>query len=384
MIHYKYSLLFGLALLMSGCGDSDDSPVAPPVTPDKPDKPISEKVVTFTTDVLTRSVVTELGDKDEMNVFAKEYQTLGAEDFMKTALKSVNKGGTWKIVPEVKLDKDQKVFLYAVYPYDAIHSDPTSIPVDATRQIDYLYSGEGVLASYSSPSAKLTMNHALSVLSFNVCKSAYNGAGNLQNIVVKGEKFPVSASLNIEKGTLSEHKKGVLSIKCNKEITSEGWTEGLPQTFTIPTESDGSNVSLTLTIDGKEHMLVLPVLKIEQGYKYIFRLGLTDSGVTIFADATEKISLKQESDKMPVEGGVSSVEFTFNGKTVALPQITGKSLIPGIVKWGDNSSTGLYNYGMNHTYLDGGKHVVSVETWNAEEITFSSIKGVDAIDLSNF
>lgn len=384
MTHYRYFLILGLTLSMLGCGGSDDDPVVPPVTPDKPDVPSTSQTVTFTTDVFTRSVVTQLGESAEMNVYAKEYNTLGSENFVSGVLKSVNKNGIWNITPKVELKKDQKVFLYAVYPYAATNTDPEAIPVDANQQLDYLYSGKGVMASYASPKVQLTLSHALSVMAFNVCKSNYSGNGTLQNLKIQGKDFPTTGVLNVEKGIISGQKPGVLEVKCNQQIKEEGWSEDLPQTFTLPAESNGKNISLSLTIDGKEYVLALPIINIESGNKYIFRLGLTDRGLTLFEDATETISLKQESDKMPIEGGVSTLQFTYEGKSLVVPVITGKLLTPGIIDWGDKSATGNYYVGLSHTFLDGKTHDVSIENWNAEEVTFSNLKGITAVDFTKF
>ena len=68
---YRYFFISCFALSLFGCGDSEDSPVVPPVEPEQPEQPSVTKTVSFTTDVLTRSVVTELGDAAELYVYAK-------------------------------------------------------------------------------------------------------------------------------------------------------------------------------------------------------------------------------------------------------------------------------------------------------------------------
>ena len=378
----RYFLISCLALSAFGCSDSKESPLDPPVSPDKP--AATTQIVTFTTDVLTRSVVTELGESAEMNVYAKEYKTLGAQDVVEGSIKSVCKSKVWTSSPEIKLKKDEKAFLYALYPYASANTDPTAVAVDANKQIDYLYSGEGIMASYTSPKVSLTMSHALAVMAFNVCKSSYSGAGVLQEIKVQGDKFVTTGTLNVEKGTIASAKVGKLTVRCDKKLEEGGWTNNLPQTFTLPNVSDGQNIALTLVVDGRDYVVLLPNVTIEQGYKYIFRLGLTDRGITLFADATEKISLKQETDKMPIESGVSTLVFNYLGKSITLPQITGKSMAPGIVNWGDTTPGNVYYVGLSHNYPDVAEHQISVENWNAEEITFSSLKGIQSIDITAF
>ena len=378
----KYFLAFGLTFAMFSCSDSDDSPVNPPVEPETPTE--TSKTVTFKTDVYTRSVVTTLGDGSVMNLFAKEYNTLEAENIGSGSFKAIAKAGIWSINPEIKLKSGEKAFLYAAYPYNSENTNPAAIPVDAKSQVDYLYSGKGMLASFTEPQPTLVMNHALAVLAFNIRKSAYSGAGKLTSISIKGEDLAVSGDLNVETGAITNKKNGNLEIKSNAIIEEKGWSEKIPQTFSLPNVSKGSNIVATFVIDGNDYQVNLPVIKIESGNKYIFRLGLSDSGLVLFTDATEVISMKQESDKMPIEGGVSTLKITFNGKSISLPQITGKSMTPGIVKWGDNLPNEMYYAGLSHNYLHKADYTVHVENWNAEEVTVSNMKGVKSVDLSAF
>ncbi|WP_300727423.1 fimbrillin family protein [uncultured Bacteroides sp.] len=374
-INYLFLLAVICSILSYGCSSSDNEVVE--------EIPSDETVVSFTTSVYTRAVVTELKDGDEMNMYAKEYRTLTSSDIVSGQLKAVGKGGVWYSEPKIVLESGDKAFIYAFYPYDKANVNPEAIPVDAGRQIDYLYSGEGELVSYQKPQTKLTMSHALSVFSFNIRKSNYSGKGVLQEIRIEGDDYAVQGTLNVRTGEITKGENGKLVIKCEKTVSSGGWTDDLPQAFTLPASSNGKNLKFIFKVDGRESVVVLPVLEFESGMKYVFRLGLTDNNMTLFADQIESVSLNIDKDKMPVEGEASIIGVGFNGQNFVLPEMSGDGMTPGMVNWGDGN-TEIYTVNGEHRYSEYKEYNIEIENWKTEEITFSNLKGIETIDLSGF
>ncbi len=377
MKYLKY-LVIGLfsALTLQGCGGSSK---------DDPDIPIptGETVdVSFVTEVMTKSVTTELNDEQTMNVFAKEYNTLSSND-MQTNIKATRKGGTWIPAPAIKLTKAQKAFLYAVHPYDAANVDPTAVPVQVQSQIDYLYSGAGVAVTFNTHTGKLTMKHALSMLSFNISLNGYEGKGELQEVTVNGEEYFTTGTLNIETGQIKGTTAGTYKKATSQTITKEGWTEKLPEFFCIPFASKGSNVAVTMKVDGKNYAVFIPEMKIEQGMKYIFRLALSSHGLTLFADQTEKISLNVYTDEMPDMGAYSVLKLKHTKNSFTIPTIEGGEGFRGNIYWGNGEIVG-YTPNASYTYKGGGNKEVTVETWNATKVSLPTLEGIEEIDLSEF
>lgn len=146
------------AMTVTACGGGkEDNPDGPGPAPD--DKSVA---VGITTEVITKApVVLEFDDGDAMNVWAKTYGRIDAPDIVDN-VKASRASGKWTLAPEVRIQQGQNAFLYAVAPFSSANTDPAAIPVNITDQVDLLYSGEYVPASFTTHNVKLNMKHALS------------------------------------------------------------------------------------------------------------------------------------------------------------------------------------------------------------------------------
>lgn len=364
----KYIGLFSLILLGSACSGGSDSP-------DNKSVPIS-----ITTGIQTRAVMTAFSSGDKMNLFVKNVSSVTSSDFKSGVSASYN-GTAWTITPSVELASDSKAYIYAVYPYSASNTDASAIPVDVKSQIDYLYSSSAVSVSYSSPQAMLTMKHAMAMLAFNISNQGYSGAGNLTSIKLSGDGFYTTGKMNVETGLTTGAEKGTYQLATSKTITAAGWTKDLPQAFCIPFSSTGKNVSVVMTIDGKDFTTYIPSSAISLGMKYVFQLALTDNGLTIFPDKTETISLNKDDDSMSLNN-YGLLRLSSTSTIVSAPQITGTD-ITGVVYWGDNSQD-EYKYPLTHTYTTTGDHNITIETWGGAKLIFSDLINTETIDLTSF
>ena len=200
--------------------------------------------VEISTTVETKStVVTQFTDGDEMNIYAKTYGDIKAPDFVKN-IKATYNGGSWDVSPVIYLGEDEKTFIYAVSPYSDTNTDPKAIIVDVSQQKDVLYSGSFVPVSYTTHTAKLTMKHALSLSSLNICTQGYNGTGKLQKLEVVGEEIYVDGTMDISTGKIAGNTKGNIVIESEKQLLESGWTEDLPKIWVIPFSTKAKNVNL--------------------------------------------------------------------------------------------------------------------------------------------
>lgn len=91
----------------------------------------------------------------------------------------------------------------AYYPYNDAVSNMHAIPVDATTQEDYMYSGWVEPVSSNTPKVTYAMKHALSVVKINISKGTYSGTGAVSKISIKSTGLATSATLDATTGVLS-------------------------------------------------------------------------------------------------------------------------------------------------------------------------------------
>jgi len=290
------------------------------------------------------------------------------------------KNGKW--IPEVpiELTDQENKYLCAFHPYFEEAINPKHIPIEVSSQTDYLYSGSFLKASYNSPKVKFSMKHALSILAFNLKTESYEGEGKLQKIIVNGEGIYVEGKLDLTNGKTTGTKVGNIEQKREHFITSDGWKEDIPDLFCIPFNSTGKNVTVTFTIDNKEHAVLLPSYSIVKGVKYIFSAALTHNGLTLF-ETPEIVNLNTDESNMPT-GNYSRLLMTHQNSNIAFPLLQGYDIV-GNIQWGDGSSE-KYVPELQHEYATPGTYTLDAECWNASGVTIQNLKNVEAIDLSGF
>lgn len=375
MKHLKYTL-FALGLTMlSSCGsDSEGEPEPAPSDGDV--------IVTITTEILTKAnVTTAFTNGDAMNVFPKTYGKIDAPnrvDYVKATLS----GATWSMYPEVKISKGENAFIYAVAPYNAAYTDATAIPVDIFQQIDLLYSGSYVPVSYTTHNAKLTMKHALSLVSFNISSQGYSGVGNLTNMKITGDNVYTKGNMSVDNGKIIGTAKDAFTLNVSKSINEAGWNEDLPRMWQIPFSTKINKVNLSLTIDGKVYDVAFPEVEMKSGFQYIFRMVLTDYGIEFIPGAVETISLNQEEDVMSALNGYGVLVIKHSGNGIIAPVFTGDDVF-GTITWGDGMSSS-YSPNAVHNYSVSGEKDVVIESWNSTGFDFEKLTGIDTIDLTSY
>lgn len=367
-----YILLF-LLPCMQACSDDEVSG-----TIDDGDK----IEVTLQTQVDTKAtVVTALGDGDEMNVYAKSYGTLDAADLV-SGIRATNKGGTWAMTPPVKLGNGERAFIYATYPYSADNTNPQAISIDVTQQIDVLYSGAYVPVTYTTNQAKLNMKHALMLLTFNILPQGYTGEGHLESIAINGESVFVNGTMNVSNGKIAGTKKGMLKIDVDKNISDGGWTDDLPRLWCIPFTAQSEECTLAVTIDGRTYEAAFPSVELKGGFQYIFRLALTNNVAQFVPGTMQTVSLNSETDQPESLQKYGLIKFSHHATNFVLPTLLGENVF-GIVDWGDDNSES-YEMGLSHEYSTNTTQEIILESWNTTGFELNNLKGIDVIDISQY
>lgn len=335
--------------------------------------------LSFTVSVNTRAlpVKTELADGERMNVYQSTKRLPDATSVM---AEGVSSDGVWRGKPALMLESGE-TYLYAAYPYDGAATDPSAIPVKASEQVDYLYSGTSPVFTTTAPRGALVMKHAQAIAAFNLRKAGYAGAGALSKIRISGSQLPVEGTMNVATGQILTTRKGDVAVSCQKTLLEEEWEEELPALFLLPFSSSGADMTVTFTIDGNDYACLLPKIVLEANCKYVFHLALTGNGLTLFANRTETVSLTDDGETLDASGyGV--VRLLFTGTQLTVPYFP-ESGVYGSIFWGDETQE-HYAAGAKHTYDAAGAHRVTVETWGATGVQLTDLKGVEEIDLSEF
>lgn len=368
-------------IAFTSCSDSNNDPDPNPGT--NPGTTTSENALGISTSVLTEANPTlDLTDGATMNIFVKTGGSLSSKDFV-TGVKATMEGGVWKLSPAVEFTQSQRsLFVYAAAPFDASGSfDPAHFPIDCTKQIDVLYSGSAAAANIDQgiKTAKLTMKHALAMVTFNITSSSYTGAGKLTSIALSGANVFSHGDMDVSTGAITGTNKKQYSVNVDKTITAAGWRESIPSMWTIPTSTKGSAATLTAVIDGKTYNVELPQVDIRGGFQTIFRLILTPNGLVFRPDQTETISLNKGTDDPQAAQLYGVTVIKVNGGEFKLPTFDGDNVFGNVVY---GSSQISYAIG-GKIALTGAADVV-IETWNSTGFHLESIKGVDEIDISAY
>lgn len=369
---YSAAVIAAMAMLAS-CGDSNSGSDSP--------KDDGSAEVTITTSVQTRADVTnDFADNDVMNVYGKAYNSVSSDDKF-SRVKAELRNGVWAISPAMRLKENELVFVYAAAPYNEAATNPAAFPVDIAKQQDILYSGSGVGANFSSPSVKLTMKHALAMVSLNI---AGTDGANLSSISISGEKVYSKATLNIENGKFTGTSTDQYTMPTAAKISPNGWKSQLPRMWVVPFSSKESDVQLTAVIDGKTYTVLFPEVEMKNGTHYIFRLMFGQNGLEFDPSKTEVISLNDAADNEFGNAEAHGImRFTVNAAKWQIPVFEGHGVF-GRVKAGNNSFSYKPSEMQSVTLTPGTPTAVNIETWNANTVEIESISGITEIDFTQF
>ncbi len=330
---------------------------------------------TFTTTVSRADVLTELGDGDQMVVYRNSENSISKGT--PTASTLVCQNGVWKGVPSLKLNPNETAYFWAIYPFNAEGDDPTAYPISLADQIDVLYSGNPVKATYEEPEAQLTMRHALAIMSFNL--ESYT-SGKLESITIGGPKFPTAGTMRVASGRITATTYGEYTLNCNATLGGN-LTQNL---FVIPVGSSlVEDVKVTFKVNGKNYECAMPAAAMPSASntQYVHYLTLTENGLILHADRMEKIDLDEE-----VQAPVSSDRYGqltvvhSNQSYTTLPQFAGTNVY-GYVYWGDGQRAEL-SAEATYVYQSTAPYTAVFDLWNADQVQFAMMTGIEEIDFS--
>jgi len=229
------------------------------------DKVETSSLLEISASVATRSVA-DFSENDSIGLFVQKTNgTIYNDCDCSLNAKAVYNSGKWNILQNIRIGADTgSVFAY--YPYNTSVTDYKNIPVETDTQTDYLYSDKASVVA-TQPKANLTMKHAMSLVSFQISRNNYPGAGVISHIKITG--IPTTGILDISNGTIEAGEKSSFSHDCNITLAAAPITVDF---IAIPCNSVG--VVAEFTVDGKTYTYKFPTGALEKGKTYTYSLSL--------------------------------------------------------------------------------------------------------------
>lgn len=236
----------------------------------------------------TKAIKESWSNDDKIGLFIKQSSQVTSNDYGEVTGQVVTyyNGTGWSLSPAVSLSATP-AYVFGYYPYGSTVTNPSAVDIAVSAQTDILYSGPAKTASSNSPKVALSMKHAMSMLTFNIKKSGYIGAGNLTAVTMRNKsgqtKWASAGTLNIATGEISASANNPFTLNCNKSILADGWTSGLPTILAIPFSTGASSeVEVEFTVDGKSYVIDLPnSVAFNGGSKYILTLTITSGSMVM-------------------------------------------------------------------------------------------------------
>lgn len=214
----------------------------------------------------------------------KNYRNIQIEDL------SINNKQQWHPLPNVYLDSEP-VAVYAYYPYQKQAGlDATRIPVkiepDAALTRDYMYGIQATgqkAVNNLSPVVLLDMNHALSLLSFQLKITAERGKENFLQAIQIGNKaggttLCFRGEMNIKTGKISgcagTNASTRLKLDSPERLSSEYGKMHSIKIIPDRLVHRSGDVEILFVIDRKTYVYPVPSsTRWRKGYRYFYQLS---------------------------------------------------------------------------------------------------------------
>lgn len=266
-----------------------------------------EKPLVITTRILTTrsaNFVQEFKDGSEIGLLITREKDGGLYDEdsdyinVKAQASLISNKISWRQTPEVHLNFDPAT-VYAYYPYQSqmnlsVASIPVKLSADASATPDYMYGTHAVgqkIVNSLSPMVLLNMNHALSLLSFQLNMPEETGGNYRLSSIQVGNKAGGNAlickgMMDIRNGEITRVAGCRNSTRLNmpEAITLTKDYCNVQQIMVIPTTAPiaEGDIEVLFTINGKTHTYKIPSQTIwEKGHKYLYKLTFSGESLTL-------------------------------------------------------------------------------------------------------
>ena len=298
-------------------------------------------------------------------VVEPDMDTYDGESYLNIPYEAVSKDGAqvWNPVGEPILLSSISGNAFAYYPYseDVTSLKEISVKASSDHQVDYMYAKKVTNLKKSTPTASMTLNHALCAVRLSIIRGTYKEAGVITSASVKGDILAGAAILNAMDGTLSSIEGAGEPIAPEMDPITVSSESQRIDILAVPSGTK-STIEIELCIDGRTINLVSKdvlnllsgqigniVIKIDEGSAYI-----TSTDVTEWVH--DKVSNRIEMGEHTVILGGNTEGLTFdssvdkdsNVEIIVAPYLTKDSEVKPVTFEGDatmvqdvNQETGL-------------------------------------------
>ena len=283
------SIIVAVVALLAGCAKS-------PIEEVKPSEQLADLELSYVGATETKAAIDgatfPTDGKIGLFLFKDEAATTpyGESGYANIKYSYNSTKGKWTADPSIKVGRTPG-YLYGYYPYKADTQEQPinvkAIPVESSLNGDDVMYATPVkdVTDQTATQTAITMNHALARVAIKVVNNGYTGEAKLSKIKLEGAEIAPSGTLNATDGSISAKKSSViLDIPtANQAITAGGTTY---ECLLVPSKivSDKQEVTLTLTIDGKDKTANLSGANgviIAQNTKSNITITLSNTGITV-------------------------------------------------------------------------------------------------------
>ena len=285
-------------------------------------------------------------------VVEPDMDTYDGESYLNIPYEAITKDGAqvWNPVGEPILLSTTSGNAFAYYPYSEDVTSLKEIPVKATsdHQVDYMYAKKINSVKKSTPTASMTLNHALCAVRLSIIRGTYKGEGVITSASVKGDILAEAAILNAMDGTLSSIEGVGEPIAPEMDPITASSESNKIDILAVPSGTK-STIEIELCIDGRTVTLFSPrELNLSGGQIGSITITIDDGSAYVTnTDITEwvhdKVSNRIEIGEHTVTlGGVtdgltfdSSVDEEGNVSIIIAPYLTQDSEVKPVTSEGD-------------------------------------------------
>lgn len=204
--------------------------------------------------------------------------------------------------------------VYAYYPYSSSVTSMETVPVITSSQTDYMYAIPATGIYDGKRTAQLTMKHALAAVRLSIKKGNYTGTCNVTSVSVKGNAVATGATLNAKTGILSNPTGANTAISLSRNFTASSTAQNVDM-IVVPSGTS-SQLTFTITIDGKSYTSTTTALSLLQGNIYSYNLTVNASSLSISGVTIDSWNYTDSGDlfldlgyKVYVKGNTSDIAF---------------------------------------------------------------------------
>ena len=195
---------------------------------------------------------------------------------------STSDGTSWMIDPAKSiLLSATPGTAYAYYPFtDNASLDFTAIPISSAAnpndQVDYMYGNVASGLKNSNPTASFTMNHAMSIVNFEIARGNYTGTGAITSVTMKGNTASNTGTMNAVAGTVTATNAGYEFTSTT--ALSLGSATGK---FIVVPSGTSSVLDFKVVMDGQTYTASTAPVELESGEVYKYTLKMSSTGMTV-------------------------------------------------------------------------------------------------------